>query len=457
MPWSPFVPLGGEIIEAPAAISLEPNTTASVYGWGLDGNLWWNRWFDNKWHGWKPHLPLKLTSEPAVLSVGSLHEQVFACGPDGAVWTIEWKGSLAWKGWQSLGGVIRDAPAVVSRAPKVKSLYARGLDDALWQNSWFDGKWGGWERHNDGGILTSGPSVISTGPLHEQVFVRGADNAVWTKTWWVTNRWTGWESLGGDIQGAPTAISRSPGSINVYARGRDDRLWQNSRMSGGKWSGWIQHPDGFPLTTRPAADSLGPDHEQIYVRGRDGGVWTKWWVPQVGNRIRVHLVDCALGTAIVNDSTSMFGQVAAMWQIYAGGSPSFWIEPASFNKIDVANYYVVDVGECKGTPTDEQKSLFSKHRFGAASNEVVIYNALGTNPAQNGCATHPSGQPGAVVAAPASPWTMAHELGHVCGLKHVNDSTRLMFGGGTWGITNPPPELSAEERQTIAKSGLVFK
>ncbi|HWS89402.1 MAG TPA: hypothetical protein VN282_20680 [Pyrinomonadaceae bacterium] len=456
MPWSAFVPLGGEIFGAPAVLSRDPSTV-NLYARGMDSRLYQNSWSSGIWQGWRLHEDSpKFSSDPAACSLGTNHEQVFVDGPDG-VTTKEWQGGTTWTSWKPLPkGIILDAPAAVSRSPEVKNVYARGLNNSLWQNSWFGGNWGGWEPHNDGSILSSAPAVISTGPFHEQVFVRGEDHAVWTKEWTASNGWTGWESLGGKINDAPTAVSRQAGIVNVYAWGKDDRLWQISKYDG-KWHDWQQHLDGFPLASRPVANSLGPDHEQVYVQGRDKGVWTKWWAPTAANRIRVHLVDFALGTVIVNDTTSMFGQLAAAWQIFAGGSPSFWIEPASFNTLDVPLFHVVEIGECKGTATAEQKALASNYRFGANSNEIVIYNVLGTNPVKNGCATFPSGAPSAVIAMIASPWTMAHELGHVLGLDLVNDSTRLMFDDGTWGITDPPPELSAEERKTIYWNSKVLK
>jgi hypothetical protein len=457
MPWSAFVPLsGGEIIGAPAVISRNPDNV-NVYARGKDFRLYQNSW-NGVWQGWQLHEDsLAFTSDPAVCSLGPGHEQVIIDGP-GGVLTKEWQGGTTWTSWKPLpgGGIILDSPAAISRSPEVKNVYARGLNNGLWQNAWFNGNWGGWEQHNDGAVLSSGPAVISMGPFHEQIFVRGQDDAVWTKEWTAANDWTGWESLGGKINDAPTAVSRAPGFVNVYAWGKDDRLWSNSKYDG-TWHGWEQHADGFPLASRPAADSLGPDHEQVYVRGRDGAVWTKWWVPNAANRIRVHLVDFALGTYVVNDTTSMFGQMAAAWQIFAGGSPSFWIEPASFTTLDVPLFHVVEIGECKGTPTAEQKALASNYRFGALANEIVIYNVLATNPSQNGCATFPTGSPAAVITLLASPWTMAHELGHVLGLEHTNNSTSLMFGNGTWNITAPPPELSAEERKTVYWNSKVLK
>ena len=73
-------------------------------------------------------------------------------------------------------------------------------------------------------------------------------------------------------------------------------------------------------------------------------------------------------------------------------------------------------------------------------------------PPYNGCATHPAGQPGAVIVQGATQWTMAHEVGHVLGLSHVNNNDRLMTGNGTSNITNPPPDLIASEITTMNSS-----
>ena len=105
----------------------------------------------------------------------------------------------------------------------------------------------------------------------------------------------------------------------------------------------------------------------------------------------------------------------------------------------------VDVGACTlGSVTAEQTQLFG-HRNNAGPNDAVVYFVRSTVPPFNGCASHPANQPGAVVAQGASQWTMAHELGHVLGLLHVNDNNRLMTGNGTANITNPPPDLIPQE------------
>jgi hypothetical protein len=72
----------------------------------------------------------------------------------------------------------------------------------------------------------------------------------------------------------------------------------------------------------------------------------------------------------------------------------------------------------------------------------VGYYILGDG-AFAGCAAHPSGRRGFWVGSGASPWTFAHELGHVVGDNgHVNDTDNLMYGSGTANITNPPPDLT---------------
>ncbi len=112
----------------------------------------------------------------------------------------------------------------------------------------------------------------------------------------------------------------------------------------------------------------------------------------------------------------------------------------------------VDVGQCLlGQTTDEQDDLF-ENRNNAGDDDVVVYFVRSTVPPFNGCASHPDGSPGAVVAQGATQWTLAHEVGHVLGLRHVTDSDRLMTGGGTANITNPPPDLISSEVTTMRNS-----
>jgi hypothetical protein len=137
------------------------------------------------------------------------------------------------------------------------------------------------------------------------------------------------------------------------------------------------------------------------------------------------------------------------------------VEWASTDTIVIPALNDLEVGQCIGAvgpffgTTAEQDSLFTQ-RFPAGANDLVIYFVRSTVPPFNGCANFPGDKYGAVVTQGASPWTLAHEVGHVLGLSHCDDPpligsapprqfNRLMTGGGTSSITNPPPDLITTE------------
>ena len=146
--------------------------------------------------------------------------------------------------------------------------------------------------------------------------------------------------------------------------------------------------------------------------------------------------------------------VDAMKQVYAG--VGITVQHASTETLTLpAGFLDIDVGECRGSTTTEQEQLFS-NRNNVGPNDVVVYFVRSTIPPFNGCASHPDGRPGAVVAAIASQFTVAHEVGHVLGLAHVGDNNRLMTGNGTANITNPPPDLIPSEVSTMQSSRLTI-
>jgi hypothetical protein len=111
-----------------------------------------------------------------------------------------------------------------------------------------------------------------------------------------------------------------------------------------------------------------------------------------------------------------------------------------------------DVGSCTaGSTTGEQDRLFAL-RDGVELNDIVVYLVRTTNPALNGCAAFPSDRPSAVVVRNATRFTFAHEVGHILGLNHVNDNTRLMTGNGTANITVAVPVLTSGEALTMDAS-----
>jgi hypothetical protein len=153
-----------------------------------------------------------------------------------------------------------------------------------------------------------------------------------------------------------------------------------------------------------------------------------------------------------NDLETM---LANLRQVYATANIAVDVRPRRV--LDLPGFLDLPVGAClTDLPTPEQELLFGL-REGVGPNEVVAYFVHATRPPLNGCATHPAGRPGAVIARDASVWSLAHEVGHVLGLDHVNDSHHLMTGNGTDNIVNPPPILDAREAITMRASPYVIK
>jgi len=129
-----------------------------------------------------------------------------------------------------------------------------------------------------------------------------------------------------------------------------------------------------------------------------------------------------------------------------------WVYPTASIAEDEPDLLNLNQDDCDGgaghSVSDEEDELFDLGRDLNA--DVVCYYINGNGTGAFGCAAHPPGRRGFWCGAGASPWTFAHELGHVVGnLDHNSNSNRLMFGNGTNNITNPPPDLTDDEASDV--------
>jgi hypothetical protein len=158
---------------------------------------------------------------------------------------------------------------------------------------------------------------------------------------------------------------------------------------------------------------------------------------------------------LTNPNTSIDNMIVSMQRVYE--AVGIRVHRASTENLNLPALNDLDVGSCTmASVTQEQTQLFA-NRNNAVPNDVVVYFIRSTVPPFNGCASHPAGRPGAVVAQGATTWTLAHEVGHVLDLFHVSDNNRLMTGNGTANITNPPPDLISTEVNSMRKSVLTHK
>ena len=116
---------------------------------------------------------------------------------------------------------------------------------------------------------------------------------------------------------------------------------------------------------------------------------------------------------------------------------------------DLVRFLTLMVGDREDSPSADQADLFNL-RGDAGERDIVAYFVRTLVPAAAGCAIHPPGKPGVVISSSmASEWTLAHQIGHVLGLDHVDDTDSLMTRRSTDSLTDLPPDLSDAEVTTM--------
>lgn len=223
-----------------------------------------------------------------------------------------------------------------------------------------------------------------------------------------------------------------------------------SYSSGGKrlYAGvWRPGNDAYYLWANASWESFQDKWQELAGKGLRLINLDTWW-QGLTPTVRIH------SKVLTEPNIPIDTMIDRMREVYE--SVGIHVQEASRETLNLPTLNDCDVGACvSGVTTTEQNQLFS-NRNNVGENEITVYFVRSTVPPYNGCAAHPDGRPGAVVASGATQWTLAHEVGHVLGLNHVDNNNRLMTGNGTSNITNPPPDLIASEVETMKDSDLTI-
>lgn len=190
---------------------------------------------------------------------------------------------------------------------------------------------------------------------------------------------------------------------------------------------------------------------------------SEWhWPGNFGDRefIRVHFKSLVAITAAID--AFLDNQFDGIRDLYAGSGIEVrrgTTEDLS-SDTSLSHLLALDVGQCLlGQPTQEHRDLFA-NRNNVGRKDVVAYvvqTLVGGSGNLLGCATHPDGQPGAAIVKSSAKWLLAHEIGHVLGLRHVSSSPSTNSDFLMWpnvGWTHTPPDISANEANTMIVSRL---
>jgi hypothetical protein len=204
-PWGGFHS-EGPLISAPA-VSGDATGRMDVFAFSIQ-NWVIHRWFtiNDGWSDWEILTHANFVGDPAAVSWGPGHIDVFIAADNGHVYDKTFDGSN-WSLWQDLGPgpsgqAILYSPAGASWGPGRIDLFVVGSDQALYHR-WYDsGQWSGWEYR--GGILTTSPGASSWGIGRIDVAARASDNGLW-HMWYDANwnGWSDWQNLAGTLTSAP--------------------------------------------------------------------------------------------------------------------------------------------------------------------------------------------------------------------------------------------------------------
>lgn len=188
------------------------------------------------------------------------------------------------------------------------------------------------------------------------------------------------------------------------------------------------------------------------IVGRNTLAMLDWHFSRYEYRVRLHFRSIALTNVafsrIMTDTETVYAQYGIKVEFASGQSLRLPPEQMElFEQIDQ---------ECNWELNDGEFHMLHSLGMPAPSNEVLVYYVRAfSDPSLLGCGGHARNRPALTVAARASRWDTAHELGHVLlGSRfspvHIDDRRNLMYPYST--TTSEIPVLTHSQLAQIRRS-----
>lgn len=171
------------------------------------------------------------------------------------------------------------------------------------------------------------------------------------------------------------------------------------------------------------------------------------------HRVRIHIRE------IHRPKVNLESAIKNAERLYGGAGVHFAVASAMCIHTTAAEYAKLNVvdGDCKWNQESPEQTELHALAGGTGSQDVLVFFVKGiktlSGATLNGCAGHAPARPAAVLGENCTPWTLAHEVGHVLlgptfSPVHTSDRGNIMFRqSSTFSLTSTPSFTAAQAVQ----------